>query len=139
MIGCKTQYVICVSALLSLIFAGWLFMRANSYGLNNVFSRERRFLDERALTEDVAIELTRKALQCDGYDTSRMTTVEYWNDLHEGHLERVFARNSLTENDGYVLWGPKLDQDPDVGRVGTFLVTVEKVGSEYRCRVLREK
>lgn len=139
MIVSKTEYVICVAAFLSLILGGWLFMRANSFGLNNVFSRERRFHDERPLTEDLAIELTRRTLDRDGYDTSRMTTVEYRTDFPEGHLETVFSRSSLTPNDGYVLWGPRSEQHPDVARVRTFLVTIEKSGSEYRCRALRRK
>lgn len=55
----KAQYVIYVMAFLGLIVAGWLLLRVNSYGLNNVFSREYRFHDERPLTEDIAVELTR--------------------------------------------------------------------------------
>jgi hypothetical protein len=135
----KAQYVIYVMAFLGLIVAGWLLLRVNSYGLNNVFSREYRFHDERPLTEDIAVELTRRCLDRAGCDTSRMTPVEYRSDYPTDSVERVLARNSLNPNNGYVLWGPRSDRHPHVGGVWTFLVSIEKRGSEYRCRAVRGK
>ena len=107
-----------------LCLGAWLAHRANTLGLSNVFSRERRFSDERPLTEQVAIELTEQALEADGYDTSLLTPVEYGRHF--------FVRNTIHPNRGRVTWKPIKENK-------LLTVKIEKNGSEFRCRVYRGK
>jgi hypothetical protein len=60
-----------------IFFASWVFYRAGTLGINNVFSREHVFTDARPLTEQVAIELTMETLKADGRDMSAFAPVEY--------------------------------------------------------------
>ena len=97
--------------------------RANRLGLNNVFSREHVYVDDRPLTDTVAIELTRNALKADGRKVEQL--VPY----------KGFARNSINANNGYVLWGPLPAGDP-----WQFLVSIRKNDSDrYHVRAVRGK
>ena len=123
-----------------LLLGAWLAHRVNTFGINNVFSREHYFSDQRPLTEQVAIEITRQALEADGYDTSVIAPVEYGHKYPEGHSERLFMRDDV--NAGRVFWGPmpapwRSPIKENVFR--TCSVRIEKSGSGFRCRVYRGK
>lgn len=100
------------------IFVGWGFTRASKYGLNNIFSREHIFIDSRPLTDDIAIELSRKALEAGGHDSSELAP------------KSGYSRNSKNLDRGYVLWGPLQEGAP-----WRYLVSVRKEGEKVRCRV----
>ena len=112
--------------------AAWLIYRIDKLGIPNVFSREHVFLDERPLTEQVAIELTLRALKADGYDVSVLEPISYLPKQADGNAERFFARGTPSSNHGYVRWGTK-------DRNTWLSVNIKKEGREIRCRVLRPK
>jgi len=120
-----------------LLLGAWLLNRVSEFGIKNVFSREHHFSDERALTEEVAIDITRQALEADGYDITVLAPVEYYSQLPEGITERIFVRNTLNPNSGKVYWGPAQRDSPIKGN--PFLVRIEKHGSDIRCRVYKGK
>ncbi len=125
-----------------LLLGAWLAHRVNKFGINDMFSREHQFSDERPLTEQVALEITRRALEADGYDTSVLSPVEYRHEFPEGHAERFFARNTLNSNSGRVLWGPAPAPWGSLikrNAFRTYAVRIEKSGSEIRCRVYKGK
>jgi hypothetical protein len=108
--------------------ACWFVARSCEYGVLNVFFRDHHFTDDRQLTEDVAVDLTRKTLEAEGFDISLMKPQPFWHDD-----PRVFARNTINPNDGCVLWG-----DPHA--VGwEYKVNIEKNGPDVCCRVYRPK
>jgi hypothetical protein len=98
--------------------------------LRAVFSpREQRFLNERPLTEEVAIELARGALEGEGIDTKMLVPLQ----REDG---RIFMRGP-DENRGYIQWFSHPDVQPDRRR--GFRVSIEKFEGEYRCRAFRSK
>ncbi len=123
----RTPTAICVTATsVVLVLALYLLL----FELRPVFwPRKQRIPDERALTEDVAVELTRKALESDGYDTTVLAPLQH----RDG---RTFIQGH-DEDRGYVQWIFDSDVQPDRRRA--FLVAIEKHGVEYRCRVYRSK
>jgi len=97
--------------------------RASRHGLNNIFSREHIYVDDRPLTDAVAIELKRNALKDDGQKIEQLAPY------------KGFARNSINVNNGYVLWGPLPDGNP-----WQFLVRIDKNDSgRYHVRAVRGK
>lgn len=131
------RVVIIVSLGLVLLLSCWGIYRLR-FGLNNVFSREHHFSDQRPFTEKVAIDLTMQAIAADGKDSSAMSPVELRPGDPEGHTKRFFSQNTLNPNRGYVLWGPTPDGTVEAGAT-TYLVRINKNGSDIRCRVLRAK
>lgn len=71
------------------------------------------------LTEDVAIAYTRRALVVEGKDKPLMRPIPYWpeSQFTEPEAERLFARNTLDPNKGYVIWNVgfhvQLDRNED--------------------------
>jgi hypothetical protein len=116
-------------AILPLAAACWFVVRSCEYGILNVFFRDHHFTDDRPLTEDVAVELTRKTLEEEGFDVASMTPQPFWHND-----PRVFARNTINPNNGYVLWG-----DPHHAPAWEYSVTIEKNGSDVWGRVYRPK
>jgi hypothetical protein len=117
-------------SLVAIFVAGcWFLVRAGEYGLSNVFFRDHHFTDDRQLTEDVAIDLTKRTLVAEGIEVSAMEPQRFWtND------PRLFARNTINPNQGYVLWG-----NPQHGPMWEYHVNIKKNGSDVRCRVYRPK
>jgi hypothetical protein len=109
--------------------ACWLVVRSCEYGIPNVFFRDHHFTDARPLNEGMAIDLTRQTLEAEGFDVSSMKPRPFYPSNPD-----VFARNSIDPNQGYVLWG-----DPHSSAAWEYLVSIEKNGSEVRCRVSRPK
>jgi hypothetical protein len=119
----KTCLVTTILAAIVFALSGWGGIRASKYGLNNIFSREHIYVDDRPLTDAVALELTREALRADGQRIEHL--VPY----------KSFARNSINENNGYVLWGPSPDGEP-----WQFLVSITRNDSgRYHVRAYRGK
>jgi hypothetical protein len=108
----------------------WFVVRVFEYGLLNVFFRNHHFKDDRQLTEDVAVELTRRALEAEAFDASSMKPQRYWRDNSS-----VFARNAFNPNHGYVLWGDRRYTFPH----WDYSVRLEKNDSDVICRVYRPK
>jgi hypothetical protein len=108
--------------LVGLLLVAAFLDRATTFGLNNVFSREHMFIEERPLTDSIAISLTSQTLELDGRDVSQMCP-------YGG-----FSRGDASRDGGYVLWGPLPDGSP-----WTYLVSVEKTGKHIRCRAIRGK
>lgn len=121
-----------VFASVIIVLAICLINRAGTYGLNNVLSRERRFYDQRPLTEQVAIELTKQTLRRDGHDTSELHPLDRSRHSPAPIEPQVLSRTDETSNSGYVQW---VSRD----RRRMFVVTIERSESDYRCRVLRGK
>lgn len=60
-----------------------------------------------ALTEAVAISYTRQALADEGKSVLEMVPVPYWPEpqfVDNPDGERLFARNTVNPNHGYVIW-----------------------------------
>jgi hypothetical protein len=115
-------------AILPVAGACWFVVRSCEYGLPNVFFRDHHFTDDRQLTEEVAVDLTRKTLEAEGFDVSSMKPQPFWNND-----PRVFVRNTINPNEGHVLWG-------DRHAVGwEYHVIIEKNGSDVCGRVYRPK
>jgi len=112
-----------------LSIGAWLSQQIEEVGLKNLSPREYVFVESRPLTEEVAIEVTKQALQADGYDTSNFAPYE----SHYRKGERIFARNRISENKGYVMWYNVNE------RHIAYTVRAEKNGDEIRCRVYRKK
>ena len=91
--------------------------------------REQRFLDQRPLAEDVAIELTRRALEDKGFHAKVLTPVHRADGT-------VFATAASRGNEGYVQWRIS---DSDHRLVHAYLVRIEKLEGEYRCYAFRSK
>lgn len=79
------------------------------------------------LTEEVAIEYTRKALVLDGKASPGMHPFK-WTDREFDY----FARNTLDPNRGQVLW--EIDSDR---RGWDFAVNIEKTDSKITCSIYR--
>jgi hypothetical protein len=77
-----------------------------------------------AMTEPVAIRLSRQALKQDGLDIAGFEPVPYQ------HGPEVFARNTLGSNDGYVLWHRK-----GSAQVWNYMVHLDWEGREVACTV----
>jgi hypothetical protein len=116
-------------AILPVAAVCWFVVRSCEYGVLNVFFRDHHFTDDRELTEDVAVDLTRKTLETDGFDVVSMKPQRFWRDD-----PRVFAKNTINPNKGYVLWG-----DPHHAAGWEYLVQIEKYGPDVCCRVYRPK
>lgn len=111
-----------VAALLAVSALGiWSRMHFYGLGINDVLSREYVFQDDRELGEDVAIEVTRSALQRYGRDVSAMAP-------HSG----LVTGNSKSR--GRVTWGPTDREQP-----WEFLVRIDKIDNVFHCRVYRAK
>jgi hypothetical protein len=93
------------------------------------FPREQRFADERPLTEELAIELARSALEGEGIDTKMLVPVQ----RKDG---RIFMRGP-DEDRGYVQWFSHPDVEPHHRR--GFIVRIAIFEGEYRCRAFRNK
>ena len=142
MTGWRMIVAAAVGICFCLALAAWLGYRVNKFGINNVFSREHVFSDQRALTEQLAIEITRQALEADGYDTSVLAPVEHGHQGRPGHSDRffLFQRRGPSDTSGRILWGPALGGSPDKDNaVWKYKVRIEQRGSEIRCRVYRGK
>ncbi len=84
------------------------------------------------LTEQIAIEFSRKALAADGMESPGMCPTPY-RDRRPGEDGKnlYFAVNTIDPNNGYVLW---------TTREGYYYsVQLQKVGSEIVCQVYRSK
>ena len=131
-----TKVVIGVVAFMLIVFGSWVLYRASFLGINNVFSREYIFVEPGSLIDKLAIEVTMKALQADGHDTSMLEPKSYYDPTGNEHRDRadfIVKRNTFNENDGYVLWGAKSSGD------WIYHVNFEKNGDQIRCRVYRGK
>ncbi len=83
------------------------------------------------LTEQIAIEFSRKALITDGKGSPGIWPTPYRSQgPGEDSRNLYFAVNTIDPNDGYVLW---------TTRDGSYSVRVNKVGDEIVCRVSRMK
>ena len=60
-------------AILPLAAVCWFVVRSCEYGVLNVFFRDHHFTDDRQLTEEEAVKLTRKTLEEEGFDVASMT------------------------------------------------------------------
>jgi hypothetical protein len=132
----SAKYALClVLSICFVSFGFWNFYRIYTYGLgiNDLFSREHSFVEPVQLTEAVAIDVTSRTLKADGHDTTTLRPMEYANTYREGHSERLFARNTLNENMGYVVWGAKNHN------YGSYKVSVKKDGDTIRTRVYHLK
>ena len=127
--GGKRKWLLLGSVIAILIAGCWFLARAAEHGLSNVFFRDHHFTDNRQLTEDVALDLTKKTLAAEGIETYRMKPQPFWHND-----PRLFARNTINPNDWYVLWGES--HDPPGWE---YTVTIDKNGSDVRCRVSRPK
>lgn len=116
-----------------LLLGVWLADRVNTFGIMNVLSRDHCFSDQRPLTEQVAIELTRQALEDDRYDTSVLTLSEHGYERSETFL----LRDSENIESGRVYWVQLSPNNENVIR--SYNVHIEKRGSEICCRVYRMK
>ncbi len=82
------------------------------------------------LTEELAIQFTRQALVDDDKATAKMVPEPYWPDSqfeNPEEAERLFARNRIDSNSGYVIWS-----------VG-YHVRIEREGAQIVCRVYKPK
>ncbi len=83
------------------------------------------------LTEQIAIECSRKALAADGKESPGMCPTPYRDrGPGEDSTNLYFAVNTTDPNNGYVLW---------TTRQGTYGVELQKVGNEIVCQVYRSK
>ena len=110
-------------------------------GINNLFAREYVFSEApRELTEEAALEFTKRTLEADGHDTSVLAPVEYPYAHPEEHTERLFVRNTLDPNAGRVSWGPKpggpLSQE---GGIRTYNVRIWRDDEGIHCLVFLPK
>lgn len=79
------------------------------------------------LTENDAVELSRRALILYGKQSGGMHPVPYWHDD-----ERIFARSDLDPDSGYVLWWvsrPECEWE--------YSVDVTREGDEVVCAIVR--
>jgi hypothetical protein len=121
--GVSVHRIWIILVVIAAVFAAyWFFDRVCHLGVNNVFSREHVFRDDRELTDEVAIEITRWSLEASGYNMSLVAP-------YSG-----FSRNSLNPKEGYVLWGWKSHIDQ-----WHFSVRIEKENGIVRSRVFRRK
>jgi len=117
-----------------LSIGAWLSQQIEEVGLKNLSPREHVFVDSRPLTEEVAIEVTEKALQAAGYDTSILAPYENAGVVGDKITgERIFARSRIKEDDGSVTWHTV--NEPLI----VYMVDLKKHGNEIRCRVFRHK
>jgi hypothetical protein len=134
-----TKMIAAVFSVVLLLFFLWVANRARTLGITNVFSREHVFVDHRPLTEELAVELTGRTLEEEGYELALLAPVEDEVGFPEGNPDRIFSRNVSNPNRGKVTWGPS----PEAFRRGDpafyYNVSVEKDGDEIRCRVYRQK
>lgn len=116
---CSLRVFLTGTAILLAIF--WFLYRVNSLGLSNVFSREYVFQDDRQLTDEIAIDITRLSLEAAGYDVALLSP---------------YAMNSSTidSEGGYVLWGWKGRKDQ-----WHLLVQIKKENGRVRSRVFHGK
>ena len=111
--------------------ACWFVVRSFEYGPLNVFFRNHHFTDDRPLTDEAAVEYTKKTLQAEGFDLSSLNLQpDDWN--HDRFHKKFFNRNTINPNEGDVLWG-----NPRHASEWEYTVTIEKNGSDICCRVYR--
>ncbi len=93
------------------------------------FPREQRFADERPLTEELAIELARSALEGEGIDTKMLVPLQ--------RKDGKILMRGPDEDRGYIQWFSHSDVEPHHRR--GFTVHIEIFEGEYRCRAYRNK
>ena len=86
------------------------------------------------LTEQVALEFTKEALEVEGKSSPGMLPRPYRDNDPANRVERLFARNTLDPLSGYVIW-----RVPQQGHVVEYGVSIEKRGTEILCTVHRSK
>jgi hypothetical protein len=127
-------------AVLLISLAAWFGYRVSVLGFSNAFSREYRVRDSRPLTEEMAIEVSRNALQFNGYDVADLEPVVLEVAFHPDYPnDRIFARNRYVPDDGRVVWRPRwVSNQPSASHV-EYRVNIERKGDELRCRVFLPK
>lgn len=89
------------------------------------------------LTEEMAIEISRKALEQNGYDVSILVPVEYSSTFPAGQKERLFRRfekkGEYPVAIGRTYWGFKGNH------YWTYLVRIVPKGSGYTCEIYHTK
>src|ERR1700722_1865740 len=73
----------------------WFVVRTFEFGIMNVFFRDHHYTDDRELTNEVAVDLTRRTLEREWFDVSSMKPESVWEDR-----TRVFTRNTINPNHG---------------------------------------
>jgi hypothetical protein len=116
-----------------------VFHRVNEFGFRGLFSREHEFQTVGPLTEQTAIELSRRALIIEGYDSSTLAPFEHSDAVGSPRPERFLERSESNANMCRVLWGPRKPDNPGRSDAWTLAVTVTQDGSRIRCRVYRAK
>ncbi len=86
------------------------------------------------LTESEAITITHEAISRSGRNQNEFTALAWGTREWEGKPERVFARNTIDPNDGYVIWKHS-SGDP----ARTLRVSIEKHETAFKCKVHRAK
>ncbi len=74
------------------------------------------------VTDDLAVLLSKNALVGMGVDVSNMEPKPY------GHDGKLFARNKINSNDGYVLWG-----NTSGPMTSGYSVTIRRNGTKIYC------
>lgn len=82
--------------------------------------------EDYVLSEKVAIEITKSALERKGIDVASLKPLPYWESSHA-----IFARSSAEQSTGYVLWG--------TNQRAQYSVTVRKSGNSIFCKVGKTK
>lgn len=77
------------------------------------------------VTEDIAIDVTKRTLEKNGIDTSNMIPVPYWQNDN-----RIFARNEHSPNNGYVLWHDKRN----IKTLYEYSVSIERKDDHFLCK-----
>lgn len=103
----------------------WVAARTMTDGLPNVFLREQVIADTRPLSEDMAIEISRKALQAAGYDVAGLRPLPLGNDS-----KILFEQNSETE--GAMSWIP-------LSGGLSVRVRMTKQSDGIHCRIYKQK
>lgn len=79
--------------------------------------------DKFVITDELAITLSKKALEEFGLDISKYEPEPYSEDT-----KKLFARNAITNNDGYVLWKEKNSTSGS-----GYSVFIRRKGSDIYC------
>ena len=126
--------------LFAFLFAIWFLCRASTLGVANVFSHEATFVDSRPLTEDVAIELSRRTLRAQGYDVTHLAPYQHEGGFHPDYPgDRIFSRNLYNSNHGTVTWVSTRRGNGFDAETLSLNVNIEKHKDEIRCRAFRPK
>jgi hypothetical protein len=98
-------------------------------------SEQSELIGKQPLTEEMVVEMCRKAFEERGYDESALEPFEYRSDFPKEQKERLFQRFKKGDypDVGRMMWRYK-----DIRR-GYFMVRILPNGSEYRCEIYRQK